>query len=77
MQELLWKEVKKVVVPARPAGIWTMVLPYVPPGTRLKIESNGTWKYDNSTPCGPDGDATRPTTVRILDVWSDRRASGE
>jgi hypothetical protein len=68
MQELTWTEVvKDLDVPARPAGIWTLALPYVPPGTKLKIESSGTWKYDANTPCGPDGDITRPNTGALSD----------
>jgi hypothetical protein len=67
MQEVTWTEVKKIDVPSRPAGIWTLALPWVPAGTRLRIESSGKWKYDDTTMCGPDGDATRPNTGALVE----------
>jgi len=64
MQELKWKKVGEAVkVPAKPNGIWTVALPWVPAGTLLKFESDGTWHYSDQSTSGPDGDAKATGTL--------------
>ena len=48
---------RDIEVPAKPTGIWTPVLDYIPEGTkRLRLTAEGTWKYALDRSCGPDGD---------------------
>ena len=48
------------VVPARPAGLWTLVADFVPPVSLLKLvaDPHDRWSYADSREaiCGPDGD---------------------
>ena len=54
---MTWTEVTDAIeVPARPEGIWTLVLDYVQGPALLKVEAKGTWQYSPSRGCGPDGD---------------------
>jgi hypothetical protein len=47
-----------IQVRARPDGIWTLALQYVPPKMLLCFRANGTWNYSMTGRCGPDGDLT-------------------
>lgn len=41
-----------------PGRLWTLLLEYVPPKSRLKIEASGTWRYGSAElTCDADGDA--------------------
>ncbi|SRR6266498_3309923 len=52
-----WPQVFEEVVPAQPAGIWTLVAEYVRGPALVKVEAeNAKWKYSQADECTADGD---------------------
>jgi hypothetical protein len=51
-----WQLVSELHVPARPRGLWTLVVDFVIGPALLKVEADGGWRYAPSCECGPDGD---------------------
>ena len=50
--------VANLTVPAKPAGLWTLAVPYIPASSIVKVMASGTWNYAASGACGPDGART-------------------
>jgi hypothetical protein len=52
-----WQELPLATtkIPAKPSALWTRVHDCVGGPVKLRIRANGTWKYSDITPCGPDG----------------------
>ena len=51
-----WEHVvANLSIPAKPAGLWTLALPYVAPSSLVKIMATGSWTYTNGGTCGPEG----------------------
>ena len=56
MDSPTWEHVAaNLSVPAKPTGLWTLAVPYVPPKSLVKILAAGSWNYAGSQSCGPDG----------------------
>lgn len=57
MTELNWNPLTLLTdkVPARPLGLWTVVVAYVEGPVKIKIEAAGEWQFLPANSCGPDG----------------------
>jgi hypothetical protein len=55
---MVWAEVFKVEVSAKPQGLWTLVAEYVCGPVLVKIEAapDGQWNYSETGACTADGD---------------------
>jgi hypothetical protein len=58
----IWRMSRTIDVPAKPDGLWTLVLDHVDPSTKLRIQASGIWTYSTqlTTPATPDGDPASP-----------------
>jgi len=71
-----WNTISIVKVDAKPSGLWTLAVEYVPPSRLLRLrvvdkdESQKTvgkeWNRSQGTTCGPDGDQESTTKTGIL-----------
>lgn len=57
-----------IVIPARPAGIWTRAVDYILGPRKIKISVNpaSIWTLSLGTDRGPDGDPTQPQNLNQL-----------
>ena len=60
MSDVNWRELKKITIPAKPVGVWTVACEYLTATRKLKIEAEGTWSYGQDLSCSPDGDVGSP-----------------
>jgi hypothetical protein len=71
-----WRDLGLVPVPAKPQGLWTLALDYVPGGRLLRamvVEFDAEekpvapeWHPDTNTHCGPDGIIKQTDTSKLL-----------